>query len=209
MAKKPKLGVIWRYCDGCSPRVNIRCKKRIPGVWKFHDKRGVRGYWGTGPIMVVGAEPSDAVEFEGWPAQTFYDLLVKHGLANVHLTDARMTNKPLSKRRHRYVFLAQIEVLQPKAVLVMDMTGYRKRRSKRPGAWLDVQQYLAGLNYNFAVEPIYHYAYMTRCGIQAWESDLIRALNRIGNNTPRLGRTFHPSGWYEHLSGQVQGVYRP
>jgi hypothetical protein len=195
MAKKPKLGIIWRYCE-----------RRIPGVWKFHCKRAVSGYWGTGPIMVVGIEPSDAIAFEGWPARTFYDLLVKHGLANAHLTDARMTSKPLSEESHRCVFLAQIEVLQPKAVLVMDMTGYRYRRKQWPGAWLDVQRYLAGLNYNFAVEPIYHYAYMSRCGAQAWENVLADALGRAAARTPESARTFHSSGWFSQLRSQVSGL---
>jgi len=66
-------------------------------MWAFHSKRGVSGYWDTGPIVVVGAEPSNATAFEGWWARKFYDLLIKHGLANAHLTDARVTNKPLSK----------------------------------------------------------------------------------------------------------------
>jgi hypothetical protein len=184
MSRKSDLGIIWRYCE-----------RHLPGAWKFHSKWGVEGYWGTSPIVIVGDEPSDARAFGGWMAQEFYRVIRTASLANAHLMDARMTQSALSNRRHRYVFLAQLEVLQPQVLFVMDMSGYKRPRSW--GAWANVQRYLVGLQYKFAIVPVQHYAYMSRCGVARWEDQFRTTLSNVGFHRAPAGRTLMSTGWFQ------------
>lgn len=189
MSRKGDLGIIWRYCE-----------RKIPGAWKFHSKWGVAGYWGTGPIAIVGDEPSDARAFDGWMAQEFYRAIRAAGLANAHLMDARMTQGAISNRRHRCVFLAQLEVLQPQALLVMDVSGSKKPRSW--GAWANVHRYLAGLQYGFQIIPLHHYAYMSRCGTTNWIHHFQTALGAVRSTAP-VGRTLKSSVWFDLIRDRV------
>ncbi len=65
---------------------------------------------------------------------------------------------------------------------------------------------IPGLNYTFPVEPIYHYGCIRWGRTRAFETALDRALKRIATAAPTIGRTFHSSGWYSHLRGQVSGL---
>ena len=59
-----------------------------PDWWRFPDEEVVQGFFGTGPVFIVGIRPSTSEWGPKHPHRRFfYDLLARIGAANAHLTD--------------------------------------------------------------------------------------------------------------------------
>lgn len=99
--------------------------------WTFPTEGAIRGFMGTGPIFLVGDQPS----MDQWPIdhpsrRAFYGTLQKVGLSNAHLTDfckrrgvcSELRNKPLTENElkvHLAVLRKEIEILQPKRIVAV------------------------------------------------------------------------------------------
>lgn len=56
--------------------------------WLYPSESPVEGFFGLGPIFIVGDQPStSAWEYEHPHRRAFYDLLATEGVGNSHLTD--------------------------------------------------------------------------------------------------------------------------
>lgn len=115
-------------------------RDRIAGVWHYPDDRepcpycgtssglqvvrhrppyGVRGYLGTGPVTIVSDTPSGDVHFKSDQAKLYYANLKAHGLDNAFLTDLFNTRSVRDDDMQQALFLIQIEIVRPVAMLVM------------------------------------------------------------------------------------------
>ena len=127
-------------------------------AWFFiPDRDGrVRGYLGTGEIAIVGKRPSTAIHFSGQAAQWFYEILVKYGLWNAHITDAIKTRGKTTDpdpdeqamRMHRELFMEEIRSLGLKAIILMG----------HPGSVLRTFEIVGSFNCGVPLYPIRHYS---------------------------------------------------
>lgn len=85
---------------------------------------------GTGPYAVVSHIPSGDIHFISGQAQTYWRLLTKHGLSNAFQADAFNTQAWGNRDEQKALFQVQIEVVEPTAMLVMDMHSYPRRRGQ-------------------------------------------------------------------------------
>lgn len=71
-----------------------RVRALDPKAWFFIPGSGgkVLGYLGTDEIALVGKRPSTATGFDGQAVRWFYEILLKYGLGNAHITDAIKTS---------------------------------------------------------------------------------------------------------------------
>lgn len=99
--------------------------------WFFpsEHRSGVRGFMGTGPVFLVGDQPSTS----GWPEshphrRLLYDTVAALGLADVHITDVYKKRGRSSELRkalppdfdsHIEFFREEVRLLQPTRVVVM------------------------------------------------------------------------------------------
>jgi hypothetical protein len=151
-------------------------RDRIPGVWHYPDDRefcpecqkaalevhhlpqaGIRGYLGTGPFAIVSDKPSGDVHFQRGQAALYYSKLKTHGLENAFQTDVFNTaNVGRDNDEQQALFLIQIEIVRPTAVLIMDMASRpRKRREgwHYSGPLQTMQQHFRADGFSFVVDP--------------------------------------------------------
>ncbi|HXM43575.1 MAG TPA: hypothetical protein VN924_20225 [Bryobacteraceae bacterium] len=161
--------------------------------------------------------PSGDVHFEKRQAQLYYSKLKAHGLESAHLVDVFNTaSNTRNADEQKALFLVQIELVKPKAMLVMDMAS---RPRKRITGWhysgpLQVlERHFQADGFTFAVDPdfhpkaatvtcepqngtvfsfdvytIYHYTKLTEHrGSRTWESDWEKRFTDVlSDGSPRL-----------------------
>jgi hypothetical protein len=130
------------------------------GAWKYPERPGVAGYLGTGPVAIVGFQPSGDLDFISPQAIWFYEQLSQRGLGNAHIMDALSSELGVDPEREKAFFLAQLRVIDPTVILVMDMT----RSSRWNGALPWVRKFLERDSTPRRVERIYHYTNVRRSG---------------------------------------------
>jgi hypothetical protein len=98
-------------------------------LFPFEPQTGVKGFMGTGPVFLVGDQPSTSP----WPASNphrrlFYDAIAGLGLTNAHVTDVyKRRGKPSALRkglpedfnRHLELFREELRILQPMRIVPM------------------------------------------------------------------------------------------
>ncbi|HWN96748.1 MAG TPA: hypothetical protein VNT99_17095, partial [Methylomirabilota bacterium] len=102
--------------------------------WLFPAEGLVQGFMGTGPIFIVGDQPSKSE----WPSEhpnrrAFYGLIGKLGVSNAHLTDlykkrgkcgALKAGLPDDFHEHVRLFRKEIEILQPTQIVALGNLAY-------------------------------------------------------------------------------------
>lgn len=162
--KEEKLRTLREYC------------RNIPGVWHYPDDRepcpyckngamrnehrpdyGIRGYLGTGPFAIVSEMPSGDVHFKSCQAKLYYQMLQKHGLQEAFLTDGFNSNRLENLEEQKALFQVQVEVVQPRAMLVMDSKSYPTRSGDWAGSGplKDVAAHLKADGFELQVHPNY------------------------------------------------------
>jgi hypothetical protein len=89
---------------------------------RLRDQQCVRGFWGTAPLMLVGSRPTKGGKKNSWQLKLLYQLLLKHGLTKVHITDA-IKSIPPSKFDldvERRVFHEELAIIEPHTVVFFD-----------------------------------------------------------------------------------------
>jgi hypothetical protein len=103
--------------------------------WLFPPEDSIQGFMGSGPIFIVGDQPSKSK----WPSEhpsrrIFYDTLRKLKLQNAHLTDLykkRGENSELERglpddfSDHVKIFLREVEILQPTLIVALGQLAQR------------------------------------------------------------------------------------
>jgi uracil-DNA glycosylase len=107
-----------------------------PNWWRFPVQEPVQGFLGTGPVFIVGDQPSPCEWGPGHPnRQAFYGLLRKIGASNFHLTDVYkrrgeseelkkclppdMKPLPLDFSEHLIFFRKEVELLRPTRIVAL------------------------------------------------------------------------------------------
>jgi len=171
------------------------CKQNRESAWKFPEKDGVRGYLGSLPLCIVADSPgnrsrkhrqlalpysNDLDVFTSPWDRRFYESLRKYGLENAHLMHAHISEIP-DLEQDRLVFLQQVEIVKPEALLIMGTN-----RKKRWGVWRTVARYLRGWN---GARPrmysMFHYSDRFVSNVE-WDRTFRSALIEIAANHPCL-----------------------
>jgi len=114
--------------------------------WLFpsEPQTGVKGFMGTGPVFLIGDQPSTSE----WPASNphrrlFYDTIAGLGLTNAHITDVyKRRGKPGALRkglpadfaRHLDLLREELRILQPMRVVPMGALAHELVWSHLPEA---------------------------------------------------------------------------
>jgi hypothetical protein len=110
--------------------------------WRFPPEGAVQGFMGTGPLFIVGDQPSTSPwEISHPNRRAFYDLLPRVGAANAHLTDvykrrgksgALRTAIPADFAQHPDLFRQEVDILQPTRVVALGHHAYRLLKQHVP-----------------------------------------------------------------------------
>jgi hypothetical protein len=171
------------------------CKQNRESAWKFPEKDGVMGYLGSLPLCIVADCPgnrsrkhrqlglaysNDLDIFTNPWDYRFYESLRKYGLQNAHLMHAHISVIP-DIQQDRHVFLKQIEIIKPEALLIMGTN-----RKKKWSVWRTVARYFHGWN---GVRPrmysMFNYSDRFVSNVE-WDRTLRSALIEIATNHPSL-----------------------
>lgn len=159
------------------------CRTNRPSAWFFPGKWGVQGYFGSLPLCVVGNVPAkrskehvrrnlpyanDVDVFTTAADQWLYDLLVRHGMANVHIMDAHISAVP-DIAQDKVVFLRQIDIVKPEALLIMGGEAYRTVR-KYFHKWVGTKPKMYSM---------YHYSPLVRVARSEQEVAFVAVLQAI------------------------------
>lgn len=132
-----------------------------PGWWLFPSEAVVRGFAGTGPVFLVGDQPSTS----NWPEsdpnrRVLYDTLEAVGLANAHITDLYKRRGPASALRsgtipedfseHLAIFREEVQILRPTRIIAMGALAQEL-------VWRHLPE-LRSL-----IRGVWHFAYVNRC----------------------------------------------
>src|ERR1043166_3172291 len=129
--------------------------------WLFPAERTIQGFIGTGPIFIVGDQPSTSEWGVEHPnRRTFYDTLEKTGLANAHLTDlykkrgessALRNGLPADFPDHEKLFQREVEILQPALMVALGQLAQR----------LLIENFTT---WSKTIPRIWHLAYVAKAG---------------------------------------------
>jgi hypothetical protein len=113
-----------------------------PDWWRFPADGPVRGFLGTGPLFIVGDQPSTSSWESSHPHRRgFYGLLTSLGAGNAHLTDlykkrgsagALRNGLPDDFAEHVGFFRRELEILRPTRVVALGNDADRLLRVHVP-----------------------------------------------------------------------------
>ncbi len=145
-----------------------------PDWWQFPEEGPIRGFLGTDPLFIVGDQPSTS----SWDSsdrnrRAFYDLLVKLGASNAHLTDlykkrgrsgALRAGPPSDFPMHLKLFREELTLLRPTRVVALGRHSYDLLTTHVPEA-VPILRHM------------WHFAYVVRFRrIAEWEANARAAL---------------------------------
>jgi len=93
----------------------------ITDPWLFPEHGNIRGFLGTGPVMLVAERPSTGRV--GGPPRLLYSLLDKFRAGAAHLTDIIKSRGkvgdpyPADMGQHRRIFDGEVEIVQPTLIV--------------------------------------------------------------------------------------------
>lgn len=129
--------------------------------WTFPRQGTVMGFFGLGPLMIVGDQPSTHPWPEWHPSRVlFYGALVNLGISDAHLTDIiKRRGKGSESRRalpadfpvHLDLLRREIEIIQPFRIVALGVCAEQLLLENIP----DVQK---------KVRRVWHFAYGARPG---------------------------------------------
>jgi hypothetical protein len=180
---------------------------QFPGAFRYPKTPDVDGYEGEGPLTIISFAPSGDRNLELPQAQKYYQLLCHYGIAQSHLMDAYIVpydNVGELKNDAKQIFLEQIKIVGPMAVLVMDMSSKWDKETRTcqvkgeaPFAWFRTVEWLPEIypiaprnlwaNADLVVEGgshlipcyrIYHYSIMSERGRYSY-ADVVKWETRL------------------------------
>lgn len=99
--------------------------------WIFPEEFPVRGFMGTGSILIAGDQPSQSPWHVGHPNRVaYYQTLKKVGIPNAHLTDiykrrgkpsALKESIPSDFEEHVRILKQEIEIVKPTHIVALGM----------------------------------------------------------------------------------------
>jgi len=100
-------------------------------VWFFPEYGGVKGFWGTQDIILLGLNPSSGT-FPSDTDKLLYNLLKQKGFGNVHITDfikVRAKNKHVTDllansnliKKQTDFFSEEFNIIKPKIIITMGL----------------------------------------------------------------------------------------
>ncbi len=97
--------------------------------WIFPEEFPIRGFMGTGPVFIVGDQPSQSNWSSDHPNRAaFYGTLKRIGVSNAHLTDIyKKRGKPSGLRKlipndfeeHVILLKKEIEIVKPTRIIAL------------------------------------------------------------------------------------------
>ncbi len=129
-------------------------KENIPDYFLFPEDNGVKGFYGSNKIMIVGLQPSTG-KFGNKGDRLLYNLLKDLNLCDCHLTDiikSRSIDNNSENNNlmvHRKIFDNELEIIKPKVVIALGDKVYNL-----------LLFYLA--DKKIELYKTYHYAYIHR-----------------------------------------------
>jgi uracil-DNA glycosylase len=140
--------------------------------WTFPRQEPVMGYFGAGPLLMVGDQPSTDPWPEGHPSRRLlYGTLIQLRLTDAHLTDViKLRGKGSASRKtlppdfeaHASVFRREIEIIQPQRIIAFGENAERLLRATFP----EVTQ---------IVRRVLHFSYAARWNRQLEFVEQLRA----------------------------------
>ncbi len=138
--------------------------------WVFPEHKGVKGFLGAGPVMLVGERPSTGT-FGGPSDRLLYSLLERHVLGEAHLTDVIKSRGkandpyPADMSAHRRIFYRELEIVQPSLVITFGQKVF------------DLLQFTLA-DSGITIRRVWHYSYARRGAAKAgaFEGQLAEAL---------------------------------
>ena len=142
--------------------------------WRFPTQEPVQGFMGTGPVIIVGDQPSTSSWEESHPnRRVFYGLLPTIDAANAHLTDLYKRRGPAGElkrglppdfQEHLAIFQQELAILQPHRVIALGRFAFELLNTHVP----QVTPMLAWM---------WHFSYVGRYGKeQQYEANARKAL---------------------------------
>jgi hypothetical protein len=145
--------------------------------WLFPAQGCISGFFGTGPVFIVGDQPSTSPWPESHPnRKAFYGHLEKTGLADAHLTDLYKRRGLSGQLRdgipedfleHVRTFRREIDILRPTRIIALGLLARRLLYTHVPEC-------------RPMLTRIWHFSYVVRYGkIPLYEANIRRALTGI------------------------------
>lgn len=135
-------------------RLQAELEAQIPNAWLFPQIGNVKGFTGTGPIMIVAERPSTG-QFGNRSAELLYSLLEKYGASDAHITDVIKSRGrvddpyPADIAADRYFFDRELEIVRPTRIVAMGKKVYDLLQFALAGTGIQIRQ-------------VWHYAYPGR-----------------------------------------------
>ena len=142
---------------------NIAPHERDPKErwWTFPIQSPVMGFFGTGPLMIVGDQPSTDSWPETHPSRVLlYGTLIELGVPNAHLTDVIKRRGrgsesckalPSDFNRHLEIVRHEIDIVQPERIIALGACAERL-----------LVEYLPRERHK--IRKVWHFAYGARPG---------------------------------------------
>jgi len=127
-------------------------------VWFYPEYEGVKGFWGTQDIILLGLNPSSGI-FPSNKDKLLYDLLKQKGFGNVHITDfikVRAKNKHVTDflansvlmKKQTDFFSKELNIIKPKIIVTMGLQCNTL-----------LKQYFPKIDCKYKVRNIKHYSF--------------------------------------------------
>ena len=143
----------------------------ITDPWIFPQHGNIKGFLGTGPVMLVAERPSTGRV--GGPPRLLYSLLEKFNAGAAHVTDIIKSRGtvgepyPADMSSHRRIFERELRIVQPTLIVTFGQKVY------------DLLQFSLA-DSGITIRKIWHYSYARRGADKAiaFEKQIRNALQR-------------------------------
>jgi hypothetical protein len=177
------------------------CRANRKSAWFFPTKWEVQGYWGSLPLCIVGDVPgerslehvrrtpplpyaNDVDVFTTKADDWLYALLKAHGMADVHIMDARTSVVP-NAAQDTLVFLRTMHIVKPDALIIMGGSMSKTYRT--------VERYFKGwAGTKPKMYTMYHYSPLVRASRLEQEQVFVATLRAIVSDYPNLASFVRP-----------------
>ena len=141
--------------------------------WLFPKQEPIQGFWGAGPVFIVGDQPSTSEWGPEHPQRTVFDeTLEAVGLENAHLTDlykkrglsgSLESGLPTDFPLHLNLFRQEMRLLQPRKIIALGELAQRLLIQNLP-EW---QQ---------SIPRIWHFSHVVKVGKQSRYAENMREI---------------------------------
>lgn len=132
--------------------------------WLFPIHEPIQGFWGTGPVFIVGDQPSTSEWGPEHPhRKVFYETLKAIGMQNAHLTDiykkrglsgSLKSGLPTDFSLHLDLFRREIKILKPIKIIALGELAQRLLKQNLP-------------EWRHPIPRIWHFSHVVKVGRQS------------------------------------------